>query len=155
LKKCLLKFGIHTIYAQSAEAKGRIERAFNTLQDRLVAEFELNNIKTITEANKYLNEVYLPKHKKNFSIEASSNKSSFVPLVSSIDLDDHFYMSLERVIKNDQSFNLDNEIYDLEKMGKDNRGKIVEIRKYPDGKIKYFIDDKEVKLAEKLSEAIG
>lgn len=155
LKKCISKFGIHTIYAQSAEAKGRIERAFNTLQDRLVAEFELNKIKTIPEANKYLNEIYLPKHRKNFRIEPAEQLNGFTPILSSVNLDEHFYMSFERKIKNDHTFSLDGIIYDIEKTKDDQRGKTIEVRKYPDGKIKYFIDDKEIRLREKYSQAIG
>ena len=65
------------------------------------------------------------------------------------------YMSIERKIKNDHTFSLENVIYDLEKTDEDNRGKNVEIRKYPDGKTKYFIDDKEVRLAIKDKKAIG
>lgn len=155
LKRCILKFGIHTIYAQSAEAKGRIERAFNTLQDRLVAEFELNKIKTIAQANKYLNEVYLPKHRKNFSVDPANQTSGFTPILSSVNLDDYFYMSLERKIKNDHTFSLEGIVYDIEKAQEDQRGKTIEIRKYPDGKTLYFIDDKEVRLRDKLSQAIG
>lgn len=155
LKNCLLKFGIHTIYAQSAEAKGRIERAFNTLQDRLVAEFKLHNIKTIPEANKYLNEVYIPKHRQNFSVAPLISESAFTPLLSSVNLDEHFYMTIKRKVKNDQTFSLENVVYDLARTGDDNRNKTIEIRKYPDGKIKYFIDDKEVQLANKNDQAIG
>lgn len=155
LKNCLLKFGIHTIYAQSAEAKGRIERAFNTLQDRLVAEFELNNIKTIPEANKYLNNIYLPKHRSNFRVEPACSDCGFTPILPSVNLDDYFYMSLERQIKNDHTFSLEGIVYDLEKTSDNQRGKTIEIRKYPNGKTLYFIDDKEVRLAQNNSKAIG
>ena len=64
LKECLLKFNIHTISAHSPQAKGRVERAFNTLQDRVPPEMRLANIKTILEANKYFNEIICPKLNK-------------------------------------------------------------------------------------------
>lgn len=155
LKKCISKFGIHTIYAHSAEAKGRIERAFNTLQDRLVAEFELNRVTTIQEANRYLNEVYLPKHRENFSVAPQDIESGFTPILKSVNLDDYFYVSIERKIKNDHTFSLEGVTYDLSPSDEDHRGKNIEIKKFPSGKIKYFIDDKEVKLRDKYSENIG
>lgn len=153
LKKCLTKFGINTIYAQSAEAKGRIERAFNTLQDRLVAEFELNSVETIKEANKYLNEVYLPKHRKLFS--KSEVKSAFSPILPSVKLDEYFYMSSERKIKKDHTFNLEGVVYDLDPSDSNQAGKTLEIRKYPNGNTKYFIDDREINIRENLTKTIG
>ena len=61
------ELGITVIYANSAPAKGRIERGFGTHQDRLIKEMRLAGIKTKDEANKFL-EIYLPKHNKKFSI---------------------------------------------------------------------------------------
>ena len=49
------------ITAHSPQAKGRIERLFETLQDRLVKEMRLAGILTIEEANKFLVEVFIPK----------------------------------------------------------------------------------------------
>lgn len=149
LKKCLLKFNIQTIYAYSAEAKGRIERAFNTLQDRLVAEMELHNIKTIKEANRYLNEVYLKKHRERFAVEAEDRESAFIPILSNVNLDEHFYMEETRKVKKDHTFSYKGRIYDLQNDGPSYAEKELEIRRYPDGKVRYFIDDKEVRLKEK------
>ena len=61
------ELGIIVIHANSAAAKGRIERGFGTHQDRLIKEMRLAGIKTKDEANKFL-EIYLPKHNKKFSI---------------------------------------------------------------------------------------
>jgi len=55
-QRAMKELGIGMIYAMSAEAKGRIERAFGTLQDRLVCELRLKHISTIQEANAYLPE---------------------------------------------------------------------------------------------------
>jgi hypothetical protein len=54
--RAMKELGIGMIYARSPEAKGRIERTFGTLQDRLVCELRLRNISTIDEANEYLPE---------------------------------------------------------------------------------------------------
>ena len=61
------ELGIIVIYANSAPAKGRVERGFGTHQDRLVKEMRLAGIKTGDEANEFL-EWYLPKHNRKFSI---------------------------------------------------------------------------------------
>ncbi len=145
LKDCLSYFKIHVIYAYSPEAKGRVERAFKTLQDRLVAEFRLNNIFNIEDANRYFNEVYLPKHRKQFCQEA---ESAFLPIIPSLNLDDLFYTKEKRVIKNDHTFSLANKIYDITNIKENCSGKEIEIRSYPEGQVRYFVDDKEVSLKE-------
>lgn len=144
LKNCLLKFGIHTIFAHSPEAKGRVERAFKTLQDRLVAEMRLARIGTIKEANEFFNNVFLPEHRKKFAIGPQITESAFIPVLSSVNLNEKFYMLEKRVIKNDHTFSLKNKIYDIQHNGEYFSGKEIEIRSYPDGKVLYFIDDNEV-----------
>lgn len=59
--------GVRLITAHSAEAKGRVERLFGTLQDRLVKEMRLSNIKTIEAANRFLEE-YIPKFNEKFAV---------------------------------------------------------------------------------------
>jgi len=61
------ELGIIVIHANSAPAKGRVERGFGTHQDRLVKEMRLAGIKTGDGANEFL-EWYLPKHNRKFSI---------------------------------------------------------------------------------------
>jgi transposase len=62
-EKVMESLGIIVIHARSPQAKGRVERMFETLQDGLVKEMELKGIKTMEEANEYLPE-YLLKHNK-------------------------------------------------------------------------------------------
>jgi hypothetical protein len=66
--RALKEMGIEFIHAHSPEAKGRVERSFSTHQDRLVKEMRLANIKTMEEANAFLENYYWPKHNKKFSI---------------------------------------------------------------------------------------
>ncbi len=61
------ELGIKGICANSAQAKGRVERKNRTFQDRLVKEFRLAGINTIEGGNKFL-QTYLPKHNKQFSV---------------------------------------------------------------------------------------
>lgn len=63
------ELGVNVIHANSAEAKGRVENKFKTFQDRLIKEMRLVGIKTLGEANKFL-EGYLPKYNKRFSVPA-------------------------------------------------------------------------------------
>ena len=76
--------GIETIKARSPQAKGRIERSFNTFQDRLVKELALLGITRREEANRYLQEVYLPRHNERFAVVADRKStrlnSSHIPL---------------------------------------------------------------------------
>ncbi len=147
LRHCLLKFNIHTIFAHSPEAKGRVERAFKTLQDRVPPEMRLAKIKNISEANKHFNDVLLPRLKELFANNVLSIESAFIPILPSVSLDEEFYMLEKRQIKNDHTFSFKNVIHDL-KIGKGRNysGKQVEIRSYPDGKVSYFVDDEELSL---------
>lgn len=62
------QLGINIINAHSPQAKGRIERLFQTLQDRLIKELRLKNISTIVEANKFLTEVFIPWFNNKFAV---------------------------------------------------------------------------------------
>lgn len=62
--------GINIIHAHSPQAKGRVERLFQTLQDRLVKELRLHNISTIAEANIFLTKTFIPWFNKKFSVAA-------------------------------------------------------------------------------------
>lgn len=60
--------GIELITAHSPEAKGRVERMFDTLQDRLVKELRLEGISDIASANKFLEEKYIPVFNAKFAV---------------------------------------------------------------------------------------
>lgn len=64
--------GIEPIFAHSPQAKGRVERLFDTLQDRLVKELRLRKIGTIEEANRFLREEFIPTFNAKFSVEPAS-----------------------------------------------------------------------------------
>lgn len=78
--------GVDLIHAGSSQAKGRIERLWNTLHDRLRTEFRRHNITTIEEANEFLKS-YIPKFNKKFSIVPKDKNSSFMRLPEYINLD--------------------------------------------------------------------
>jgi transposase len=76
--RALKQLGIGHIAAYSAEARGRCERAFRTLQDRLPKELALAGITTALAANRFLREVYLPDHNRRFAVPADEPASAFV-----------------------------------------------------------------------------
>ncbi len=82
--RALAQLGIEHIAAYSPEARGRSERAFRTLQDRLVKELALAGIHDDTDAaNRFIREVYLPRHNARFAIEPATAGSAFVPVAES------------------------------------------------------------------------
>lgn len=78
--------GVDLIHAGSSQAKGRIERLWNTLHDRLRTEFRRHDIKTIDAANEFLKS-YIHKFNKKFSVEPKRKTSSFMELPKYINLD--------------------------------------------------------------------
>ncbi|MGB7839745.1 MAG: ISNCY family transposase [Terrimicrobiaceae bacterium] len=76
--RALDRLGIEHIPAYSPEARGRSERMFGTLQDRLVKELELAGIADIATANRWIREVYLPQHNARFATPAALPDKAFV-----------------------------------------------------------------------------
>src|SRR6266581_6286204 len=76
--RALAQLGIRHIAAYSPEARGRSERAFRTLQDRLPKELALAGITTVEAANRWLAETYIAQHNAAFAVEAEQEGSGFV-----------------------------------------------------------------------------
>lgn len=111
-KRIMDFLGIELIAASTSQAKGRIERLWETLQDRLVTEFKLNNIKTIEDANKFLPK-YIEKYNKKFAIEPEIKESKFIPLPAYVDLDILLSSKLTRVIDNAGTFTIKNKVFQI------------------------------------------
>lgn len=82
----LQELGITHIKALSPQAKGRIERLFETLQDRWVVELRLRHVNTIEEANQVLPDL-IEKHNQQFAVKPEDPESAFVPLAEKQSLD--------------------------------------------------------------------
>jgi len=76
--RALRQLGIEHIAAYSPEARGRSERAFRTLQDRLPKELALAGIATVAAANAYLRATYVPAHNARFAVAAEHPGSAFM-----------------------------------------------------------------------------
>jgi transposase len=101
--RALAELGIELIHAHSPQAKGRVERLFETLQSRLPVEFKSNDITTIEEANVFLSEKYLQLFNDRFSVEAES-ASIFVPYNHREKIDDILCVKEDRKTDNAGSF---------------------------------------------------
>lgn len=100
--RALNQLGIGHIAAYSPQARGRCERAFRTLQDRLPKELKLAGIATVAAANRYLREVYLAEHNASFAVSPEEPTSAFVPAAPEL-WRDRLCVQEERQVGNDNT----------------------------------------------------
>lgn len=103
--RILDELNINLIAANSSQAKGRIERLWNTLQDRLLTEFRVNHITNIEEANKFLPK-FIKSYAKKFGVKAEKEESKFIKLPKYVNLDTLLCAKFMRVLDNSGSFSL-------------------------------------------------
>lgn len=117
-ERAMKELNINVIHAHSPEAKGRVEKLFKTLQDRLIKELRLNDISTIKEANEFLEKVFLPKFNVKFMVEARSKANLHKRLneQEKNKLDSIFSRQYERVVKNDFTVSHKKSYYQLGKI---------------------------------------
>jgi transposase len=84
--RAMRELGITQVFARSPEAKGRIERANGTFQDRLVAELRLAGISTMEEANHFLQE-YLPRYNEHFAVPPAKPELAYRPVSAGLDIE--------------------------------------------------------------------
>ncbi len=119
------------ILAGSPQAKGRVERVFRTLQDRLVSELALRKINTYCDANRYLQNNFIPFFNKQFSVEAENPTKAYLPNVF-VDLDLILCRKEQRKITSGNIFSLEGHHYLVdEKMNHAHR--LVNINTHLDG----------------------
>jgi transposase len=105
--RALEALGVEHIPSHSPQARGRSERNNRTLQDRLVNELRVAGIRTVAAANRYIEQVYLPRHRSNFACQPRDPQSAFVPL-GRVDLDTILCVEETRIVRNDNTVVLDN-----------------------------------------------
>lgn len=129
LHKALKKLGVELICANSPQAKGRVERANATLQDRLVKEMRLHGINNIKDANTYL-EIFTNKYNEKFSVAPCSLADAHRPLLlSDDDLEMIFSSRNTRKISKNLELSFCGKIYQIQGVGKGYRlqNKTVEV----------------------------
>jgi hypothetical protein len=112
-ERALKELGVEVLHAHSPQAKGRIERLFRTLQDRLVKEMRLRGIGTLEEANQFLEE-YLPVYNRRFSVCPKGKDNFHRPLPKGLVLDTILCIKTERSLRNDFTVAHNRKLYQIE-----------------------------------------
>jgi len=112
--RALQRLGIEHILGYSPQARGRSERVNRTLQDRLVNELRVAEIRTPAGANRYLRERFLPAFNIEFARAPTDPTAAFVPL-GRTDLDQILCHEEERVVALDNTVRLDGVVMQLVK----------------------------------------
>lgn len=99
-ERALSELAVEVIHANSPQAKGRIERFFGTLQDRLVKEMRLKNITSIKEANTFLDQ-YWPAYNRRFAVSPARKEDLHRDIPQGLTLDNVFCVKTKRTLRND------------------------------------------------------
>jgi transposase len=110
--RAMKELGIEAIFASSPEAKGRVERANQTLQDRLVKEMRLEGICDYEKANEFL-PGYLVKHNRRFAVQPCSPIDRHEPLLPENDLDLIFTKRVTRILSKNLEFQYARVVYQI------------------------------------------
>jgi transposase len=111
--RALKELGVSVIYANSAQAKGRVERAWGTFQDRLCSELRLHKVATVDGANHYLFEEFLPKHNRKFAHPAKESGSAYRPVPKGLNLNNVFSIKEERTVAPDNTISYKSRYYQI------------------------------------------
>ena len=137
--------GIELITAHSPQAKGRVERMFETLQDRLVKEMRLANINTIEQANEFLIE-YIPKFNAKFAVSPNRRKDLHKKVTKQTkdQLPQIFSIQKQRKVNNDYTIRFENDYLQLEQEQPTTVYKkdTIIMEKHLDGSIKINLNNK-------------
>jgi hypothetical protein len=113
LARALRTLGITHIRARSPQARGRSERAFGTIQGRLPQELRVNGITSYEEANRFLEEVFVPDFNRRFTVVPAQRQSAFTPVPKGMDLSLLLSIKHERIVRNDNTVTFRNLILQL------------------------------------------
>jgi transposase len=111
--RALQELGIGWISAHSPQAKGRVERSFQTAQDRLVKGLRVAGARTLEEANRYLETEYLPEWESKFTVTAACADDAHRPLGKQHNLAAILSEVEQRVITNDYTFRHDAKVFQI------------------------------------------
>lgn len=141
-QRALKELGVEIIHAYSPQAKGRVERLFRTLQDRLVKELRLKNICTKEHANRFL-EKYLVQYNRQFRVAAENTADLHQRLPKGIDLRKILCMREQRTVKNDFTITFRGSQYQIKDRIK---SRTIIVETWLDSSIHFVCDGKELRL---------
>lgn len=136
MDRAMKELGIIPIQANTPQAKGKVERLFKTLQDRLVSEIRLRGIKTMEEVDVFFKEEYIDYFNNKFAREV--DEKHYRDLDDETDLKEIFCMKEQRIIGNGNVFSHDGVKYCLDSSLCFHK-KPIELRFYPDGTMSGFV----------------
>src|SRR3972149_1212738 len=110
--RALEELGINLILAHSPQAKGRVERCWGTLQDRLVKELRRANACTLQEANQVL-AGYLPRFRERFARQPADRQPAYQPLPKEVDLSGVCSFHYVRTVSNDNTVRLEERLVQI------------------------------------------
>ena len=145
--------GIEVIHAHSPQAKGRIERVFGTLQDRMVKEMRLESIRSKEMANEFL-ERYLPLYNGRFAKEPLKKQNLHRRMPSGMKLRDIFCIKASRVVTNGYTIKWKGKHLLIENPKLVRPGQKVEMREFFDGRLEIKIKDKFLKFRQIETEKV-
>jgi hypothetical protein len=136
--RALAELGIEHIPSYCPEGRGRMERVFGTLQQRLPPLLRLNGIATIADANRYLAESYVFEHNDRFAVAAAEEGDAFVPFVG--DPRTALCVKHERIVGNDNCVRFENRVLQIpEQRHRRHFVKVtVQVREYPNGTLAIY-----------------
>ena len=149
-ERALRELGVEVIHAHSAQAKGRIERLFGTLQDRLVKEMRLRGIKSLEEANGFLEE-YWPIYNRKFAVQARGKGDLHRGLPKGLKLNNILCVKATRALRNDFTVAYHKKLYQIED---EIRAGQVKVHERPDGSIVILSKDRSLKYREILTRPV-
>lgn len=133
-KRACKEVGIRVLFASSAEAKGRIERAWDTFQDRLIPELRIYDITKMDNANEYLQQKFLPNYwERKCRVEPRNKEPKYRPVPKHIELKEVFCLKYRRTVNRDHTVQWRAKTYQLDWPKQHSiRGHQIEFRVYPD-----------------------
>jgi hypothetical protein len=135
--RALRELGVELIHAHSPQAKGRVERCFGTLQDRLVKGLRKAGVKSLAEANRYLETTFLTEWQKRFRREPASDVDAHRPLGRHAELESILSHVESRHVTNNYTVSWEGNAYQIprEAIGPGLRSSRVRVERRLDGTV--------------------
>jgi transposase len=148
VSRALKELGIQWIPAYSPQAKGRIEKLWRTFQDRLLRELRLENIRTIDEANRYLQQRFLPRSNRKFAVPAAKEGCVYRPAPLNRNLQGMLCWKETRILARDHTFSCEGKLWQVRKCPSipSLTGRRVEVRRTLRGSWQAWLGDVRLKI---------
>lgn len=158
VERALSEVGSQVVYAHSPEAKGRVERLFNTLQDRLVPEMRISKVRTIEQANEFLKTYLSQVHNPKYTVLPVNPQSVYAGVPKNMDLKEVFCVKEFRKIAKDHTISFNGEKWSIANEFKFSiAGNRIEIRYNQDRSWQAWFGTRKIKLIkiQKLKKVAG